>query len=97
MSAIIRGMGLPAAHLSNSSRGPSAADVRGRRRNFARSITTASTNARRSRAISVDLILTSIPFSTQYEYTPSYNDFGHTDDNAFLAPDGLPDAESRAC
>lgn len=29
----------------------------------------------------VDMILTSIPFSTQYEYTPSYNDFGHTDDN----------------
>lgn len=28
---------------------------------------------------SVDLIVTSIPFSTQYEYTPSYNDFGHTD------------------
>ena len=27
------------------------------------------------------LILTSIPFSTQYEYTPSYNDFGHTDSN----------------
>lgn len=24
--------------------------------------------------------LTSIPFSNQYEYTPSYNDFGHTDD-----------------
>jgi len=30
---------------------------------------------------SVDLILTSIPFSTQYEYSPSYNDFGHTDSN----------------
>jgi hypothetical protein len=30
---------------------------------------------------SIDLILTSIPFATQYEYTPSYNDFGHTDDN----------------
>lgn len=30
---------------------------------------------------SVDLIITSIPFATQYEYTPSYNDFGHTDDN----------------
>ena len=28
---------------------------------------------------SIDLILTSIPFSTQYEYSPSYNDFGHTD------------------
>jgi hypothetical protein len=31
---------------------------------------------------SVDLIVTSIPFSTQYKYTPSYNDFGHTDNNA---------------
>lgn len=30
---------------------------------------------------SVGLVLTSIPFSTQYEYTPSYNDFGHTDSN----------------
>jgi len=31
---------------------------------------------------SAGLIVTSIPFSTQYEYTPSYNDFGHTQDNA---------------
>jgi hypothetical protein len=30
---------------------------------------------------SVALVLTSIPFSTQYEYTPSYHDFGHTDSN----------------
>jgi hypothetical protein len=30
---------------------------------------------------SVGLIVTSIPFATQYEYTPSYNDFGHTEDN----------------
>ena len=30
---------------------------------------------------SVHEIVTSIPFSTQYEYTPSYNDFGHTDNN----------------
>lgn len=30
---------------------------------------------------SVHLILTSIPFGTQYEYSPSYNDFGHTDNN----------------
>lgn len=30
---------------------------------------------------SVHLIVTSIPFATQYEYSPSYNDFGHTDDN----------------
>jgi DNA modification methylase len=31
---------------------------------------------------SVDLIHTSIPFSNHYEYTPSYNDFGHNDDDA---------------
>jgi DNA modification methylase len=30
---------------------------------------------------SVQLILTSIPFSTQYEYSPNYADFGHTDDD----------------
>jgi hypothetical protein len=30
---------------------------------------------------SVGLIVTSIPFSTQYEYSPSYNDFGHNEDN----------------
>lgn len=45
---------------------------------------------------SVSLIVTSIPFANQYEYTPSYNDFGHTDDNAhfwqqmdFLTPELL--------
>ncbi len=31
---------------------------------------------------SLDLILTSVPFSTQYEYSPNYCDFGHTDNNA---------------
>lgn len=31
---------------------------------------------------SVGMILTSIPFANHYEYTPSYNDFGHTQDNA---------------
>jgi hypothetical protein len=45
---------------------------------------------------SVDLVVTSIPFSNHYEYTPSYNDFGHTDNNAhfwaqmdFLTPNLL--------
>lgn len=45
---------------------------------------------------SVGLILTSIPFSTQYEYTPSYNDFGHNVGNGefwrqmdFLTPELL--------
>ena len=45
---------------------------------------------------SVDLIVTSIPFSNHYEYTPSYNDFGHTEDDEhffsqmdFLTPELL--------
>lgn len=45
---------------------------------------------------SVDLIVTSIPFANHYEYSPNYNDYGHTDDNAhfwaqmdFLTPELL--------
>lgn len=30
---------------------------------------------------SIGLILTSIPFSTQYEYSPNYADFGHSENN----------------
>jgi len=45
---------------------------------------------------SVDLVVTSIPFANHYEYSPSYNDFGHTKDNGhfwrqmdFLTPELL--------
>jgi DNA modification methylase len=51
---------------------------------------------RRMEANSVGLILTSIPFSTQYEYSPNIADFGHTDTNEhffqqmdFLVPELL--------
>jgi hypothetical protein len=51
---------------------------------------------------SVDLIVTSIPFANHYEYTPSYNDFGHTDDNGhfwrqmdFLTPRAGADPVAR--
>lgn len=37
--------------------------------------------ARRQPENSVGLIVTSIPFANHYEYTPSYNDFGHTENN----------------
>ncbi|MDR1296554.1 MAG: DNA methylase N-4 [Deltaproteobacteria bacterium] len=47
-------------------------------------------------ADSVDFICTSIPFGNQYEYSPSFNDFGHNPDNAgffkqmeFLCPELL--------
>lgn len=45
---------------------------------------------------SVDMILTSIPFGNQYEYSPSFNDFGHNQNNEaffrqmdFLCPELL--------
>jgi DNA modification methylase len=51
---------------------------------------------RRTAANSVGLLLTSIPFSTQYEYSPNYADFGHSEGNAeffeqmdFLTPEML--------
>lgn len=31
---------------------------------------------------SLGLILTSVPFSSQFQYSPSYNDFGHSESNA---------------
>lgn len=34
----------------------------------------------RVEADSVGLVVTSIPFANQYEYSPSFHDFGHTDD-----------------
>jgi DNA modification methylase len=52
--------------------------------------------ARGMPANSVKLMVTSIPFANHYEYSPSYNDFGHTTDNAefwgqmdFLSPELL--------
>jgi DNA modification methylase len=51
---------------------------------------------RRMETNSKALILTSIPFSTQYEYSPNYADFGHSDNNGeffrqmdFLTPELL--------
>jgi DNA modification methylase len=37
--------------------------------------------ARRLESDSIGLILTSIPFSTQYEYSPNIADFGHSENN----------------
>lgn len=35
--------------------------------------------SRRLESDSIGLVLTSIPFATQYEYSPNYSDFGHTE------------------
>ena len=46
---------------------------------------------------SIDLYVTSIPFGNHYEYSPSYNDFGHNpnDDEFFKQMDS--EAGPRGC
>jgi hypothetical protein len=82
MSGIIREFGLAQASLAsalNRSIGVERAEVLGASFHVVNNDCVEETAA--MPADSVGLIVTSIPFSTQYEYTPSYNDFGHTDDN----------------
>jgi hypothetical protein len=97
MSAIIRQYGLAENALSGAlkrSIGVERREVAGEGYRIVHNDTVLETSA--MEADSVDLIVTSIPFSTQYEYTPSFNDFGHSDDDAhfwaqmdFLTPELL--------
>lgn len=82
MTAIIREFGLSHAALSgalNRSLGVERQEASGKGWKMVNNDCVEETAA--MPADSAGLILTSIPFATQYEYTPSYNDFGHTDDN----------------
>jgi DNA modification methylase len=83
MSAIIRKYGLQheiALASLKRSMGVERAEERGERWTYAHN--DCVDEAGRLEPDSIDLIVTSIPFSNHYEYTPSYNDFGHTDDDA---------------
>jgi hypothetical protein len=83
MSEIIRNYGLNEEAIAKAlerSIGVERIEVKGENYTLVNNDTVIETS--RMAEASVDLIVTSIPFSTQYEYTPSYNDFGHTDDDA---------------
>ena len=83
MSAIIRKYGLnheAAADVASRSIGVERAEQSGNGWTLAHN--DCVEEARLLTDDSLDLIVTSIPFSNHYEYTPSYNDFGHTDDDA---------------
>lgn len=98
MTQIIREFGLSkAAMASNLTRAlgvKERIEVRGR--SFVIANNDCVDETRRMESNSVGLVLTSIPFSTQYEYSPNYADFGHTDSNShffeqmdFLTPELL--------
>lgn len=82
MAQIVREYGLGSASLSaalHRALGVDRREIEGDGYKLVNNDCVAETRAMES--CSVDLIVTSIPFSTQYEYTPSYNDFGHSEDN----------------
>ncbi|QPC44031.1 DNA methylase N-4 [Kaustia mangrovi] len=97
MGEIIRRYGLngiPPDEIIGRSIGVERQEVAGER--FRIACNDAVDEAARQADDSVDLVVTSIPFSNHYEYTASYNDFGHTDDNRhfwqqmdFLTPELL--------
>lgn len=83
MSDIISEYGLSvsamASHLTRSI-GVDRIEVSGKRYRLVNNDCVLETRAMQEN--SVGLILTSIPFSSQYEYSPNYSDFGHSDNNA---------------
>ncbi len=82
MSRIIREYGLAAAAMAHALRRSIGVERREASGGTWRLILNDCVDeTRRMEEGSAGLIVTSIPFASQYEYTPSYNDFGHTDDN----------------
>lgn len=97
MAAIVREHGLTRAallHAMTRSLGVERQETRGSRWSIINNDAVEETRSMPD--ASLGLIVTSIPFGTQYEYCESYNDFGHTDDNShfwrqmdFLSPELL--------
>ena len=97
MTAIIKEFGLSASAMSNSltrGLGVERVEVNGEGYHIVNNDCVEET--KRMASDSVGLVLTSIPFSTQYEYSPNYADFGHSEGNEeffdqmdFLTPELL--------
>lgn len=83
MGDLIREYGLASAALANTltrSIGCTRQEVAGENYRLVNNDCVAELRAMAENTI--DLVVTSIPFEGQYEYTPSYNDFGHTESSA---------------
>lgn len=82
MAQIIRNFGLSGDVERRMSRSIGVKRVEIKGKNFTAVNNDCVEETARMGTNSVDLIHTSIPFSNHYEYTPSYNDFGHNEDTA---------------
>jgi DNA modification methylase len=87
MSEIIKEHGLANLGLSEAlTRSIGCKRIESRGENYTAVNNDCVEETHRMESDSVDLIHTSIPFSNHYEYSPSYNDFGHTNgDEGFFA------------
>ena len=82
MSELIREYGLSAAAMAQAlTRSIGVERIEARGTGWLAANNDCVRETRAMDANSVDLIVTSIPFANHYEYTPSFNDFGHTDNN----------------
>lgn len=80
MTAIIREYGLSEAAMASSlTRAMGIERMEESGENWRLVRTDSVVEARRRESDSVHLIFSSIPFGTQYEYSPNFADFGHTD------------------
>ncbi|OPY78268.1 MAG: DNA methylase [Syntrophorhabdus sp. PtaU1.Bin153] len=82
MTEIVKEYGLSMSELQNAlkrSSGVERLEVEGKSYKLINNDSILETRTMKEN--SVGLILTSIPFSTQYEYSPSYADLGHTNNN----------------
>jgi hypothetical protein len=82
MTEIIREYGLSSAAMADTLKramGVERIEVTGRDYRIVNNDSVLETAALEEN--SIDLWCTSVPFSTQYEYSPNYADFGHTDNN----------------
>ncbi|RYG36363.1 DNA methylase N-4 [bacterium] len=97
MTAIVRKYGLSEAAMASALTRRMSSDVVVEEGHGWRLVNDDTVEATaRMESDSVGQIVTSIPFASQYEYTPDYRDFGHTDDNGhfwaqmdFLTPELL--------
>jgi len=82
MSDIIKEHGLNSTQLSDTlQRSIGIERIQADGKNFSVANNDCVIEARKKEKNSIGLIVTSIPFANHYEYTPSYNDFGHTENN----------------
>lgn len=82
MTDIIKQYGLNHAEMANAltrKMGTERIEIRGKHYRLVNN--DAVEEAKNLEENSVGLILTSVPFSTQYEYSPNYADFGHSENN----------------